>query len=496
MGDQTGFGATSLSRRTALTFGAGAAGLAAIQGSATAQTQSQAASRPADSSASVDVVVVGAGFAGLTAARALRAAGHSVVVLEADDRVGGRTKPGKIAGETVDLGGQWVGPAQARLLALAKEYGVAVYPQFTAGKNILDVAGRRVTYEGETPGLSPMALVELALVIGKFEALARKVPASRPWEAPDAEANDAQTMETWILANAKSPAVRTVMRLAVRTLACAEASEISLLAMLAAASSAGGLNEMISTRGGAQDSMLRGGVWQLAARMAEELGSALVLDAPVTAIRQHEGGVTVQAGERQWRARYVVVTAPPSMAARIDYQPPLPAMRDGLTQRMPMGCVIKVHIAYERPFWRTQGLTGNVLSDRSEFGPWFDHSPEHGSAGGLVGFFAGRAAQRWAERSSDARREQVLKDVAVYLGDEAMKPVDFLEEVWTAAKWHRGGYGATPGLGVLTGFGPALREPVGRIYWAGTETAEAFAGYIDGAIRSGEHSAQEVARRL
>lgn len=113
-----------------------------------------------------------------------------------------------------------------------------------------------------------------------------------------------------------------------------------------------------------------------------------------------------------------------------------------------------------------------------------------------MGFFAGRAAQRWAERSSDARREQVLKDVAVYLGDEAMKPVDFLEEVWTAAKWHRGGYGATPGLGVLTGFGPALREPVGRIYWAGTETAEAFAGYIDGAIRSGEHSAQEVARRL
>ena len=135
MGDQTGFSATSLSRRTALTFGAGAAGLAAMQGSATAQTQSQAASRPADSSASVDVVVVGAGFAGLTAARALRAAGHSVVVLEADDRVGGRTKPGKIAGETVDLGGQWVGPAQARLLALAKEYGVAVYPQFTAGKN-------------------------------------------------------------------------------------------------------------------------------------------------------------------------------------------------------------------------------------------------------------------------------------------------------------------------------------------------------------------------
>lgn len=492
MSDPTGREAAQMSRRSAIGIGVGAVGLSAMRGAAHAE----APGGDAASVASVDVVVVGAGFAGLTAARALRAAGHSVVVLEADDRVGGRTKPGSIAGETVDLGGQWVGPAQDRLLALAREYGVAVYPQFTSGNNIVDLAGHRATYEGETPALGPMALAEFALVIGKFEALARQVPVLRPWEAPGVEAIDAQTMETWILANARSSAVRSAMRLLIRTLACAEAGEVSLLAMLAMASSAGGFNEMVSTRGGAQDAMLEGGVWQLAARMARELDPAVVLEAPVTAIAQDETGVSVWAGRRKWRGKYVIVTAPPSLAARIAYRPALPALRDGLMQRMPMGCVIKAHIAYARPFWRAQGLTGMVLSDSTEFGPWFDHSPVRGATGGLVGLFTGKSARRWADRSPQARRDQVLKDVAAYLGDEALKPIDYIEEVWAATTWQRGGYSSAPGPGVLSAFGPALREPVGRLHWAGTETAEAFSGYIEGAIRSGEHSAQEVARRL
>ncbi len=483
---------TSMSRRSALGLGAGAAGLAALPASAKADAQAtRVVPQP-----SAEVLVVGAGFAGLTAARTLRSAGHSVLVIEADDRVGGRTKRGTIAGETVDLGGQWVGPAQARLLALAKAFGVAIYPQFTDGRNIVDLAGRRATYVGETPALSPVALAEFALAIGRFESLARRVPPLSPWDAPDAEVLDAQTMETWILANAKAPAVRSALRLLIRTLACVEAGDVSLLAMLAMASAAGGFNEMISTRGGAQDAMLRGGVWQLADRMAQELGPAVVLSAPVSAIAQDDHGVTVSSGDRQWRGQFVVITAPPAMAGRIAYAPPLPALRDGLSQRMPMGCVIKVHVAYGRPFWRAEGLTGMVLSDRTAFGPWFDHSPERGTTGGLVGFFAGKSAQQWAERSPGARRDKVLKDIALYFGDEALKPLDYVEEVWAASAWHRGGYAAAPGPGVLTGFGPALREPIGRIHWAGTETAEAFAGYIDGAIRSGESVAEAIARRL
>lgn len=230
--------------------------------------------------------------------------------------------------------------------------------------------------------------------------------------------------------------------------------------------------------------------------MASDLGGAVVLNAPVAKIAQDSSGVTVTTSGGQWRARYVIVSAPPPLASRIEYAPALSARRDGLTQRMPMGCVIKVHIAYARPFWRDKGYAGLVISDVVEFGPWFDHSPRHGATGALVGFFDGGPAQRWADRPPEERRAQVLNDIARYFGAPALKPIDYLEEVWTRDPLHRGGYVASAGPGVLTAFGSALREPVGRIHWAGTETADAWVGYFDGAIRSGERAAQEVTARF
>jgi monoamine oxidase len=482
---KTGAGHEQVSRRAALGLGV-AASAAAVSGAQAAP----AAARE------VDVVVVGAGFAGLTAARALRRAGRTVVVLEADDRVGGRTKPGRIAGETVDLGGQWVGPSQTRLLALAKELGVATYPQYADGKNVIDVGGHRSAYAGEVPGLEPAALGAFADAIGKIDALAAQVPSTEPWKAPNAAELDSQTFESWVAANVKHPSAQTMMRLLTRAVLSAEAAEVSCLAVVAYVAGAGGFSPLIATRGGAQETLFDGGVWQLAGKMAQELGPAVVLNAQVKSIAQDETGVTVATAAGAWRGRQVIVTAPPAIAARIDYAPALPALRDGLSQRMPLGNVIKVHIAYARPFWREQGLTGLVISDRTEFGPWFDHSPPKGGGGSLVGFFDGGPAQRWADRPAAERRAQVLKDIALYLGEAALSPTEYLEEVWNRAPLHRGGYVSVPPPGVLTAFGPALRASVGRIHWAGTETAEAWVGYIDGAIRSGERAAKEVGALL
>lgn len=471
-----------LSRREAIAIAASGVAVAGMPGSASAKDVAQ----------TVEVIIVGAGFAGLTAARELRRAGQSVVVLEADDRVGGRTKAATLAGETIDIGGQWVGPTQTHLLALAKDYGVRVVPQYADGENIIDIAGRMARYRGETPGLADADLAEFGAAVGVLEAAAARLPVPRPWLAPEAAEWDALTVESWLLANVPGKPARELFRGLIRAVMSSEAADVSLLALLSYMASAGGLEALIATRGGAQDSLFEGSVWSIASKIADELGDAVVLGAPVSKIEQDAKGVTVTSARGIWRARRVIVTAPPAMAARIIYEPPLPAQRDGLTQRMPLGNVIKVALAYDRPFWREQGLSGLVISDKTEFGPWFDRGTRLTKGGALVGFFDGAPARRWADRTSADRRARVLDDLAQYFGEAARHPVDYVEEVWTRSPYHRGGYVSVPGPGVLTGFGPAILEPVGRIHWAGTETADAWTGYIDGAIRSGKRAAKEV----
>ncbi|MFI1468915.1 flavin monoamine oxidase family protein [Streptomyces wuyuanensis] len=446
-------------------------------------------------SSDLDVVVIGAGFAGLTAARSLAKAGVSVVVLEADDRVGGRSMAGSIAGHVVDRGGQWVGPTQHHLLGLAEELGVKTYPQYVEGDHIMDIAGREARYkEGEDLPLEPADVAELNRVMGELDALTGKIDAAAPWTAEDADALDAQTFESWLLSATASEPARSVFRVIAQVVFCGRAGQLSLLNLLTYAAASGGIVHMISSRGGSQDSLFVGGAWQLAAKMAEGLGDAVVVNAPVRSIAQTDDGVTVTSDVGVWTAALAVVTAAPPMAARISYFPPMPPGRDSLTQRMPMGSIIKVHVAYETPFWRARGLSGSILSDRTVTGMWIDLSLA--AEGGLVGFFAGGHAQAWADRSPEDRRARVLDDLATYLGPEATTPIDYIDEVWSARPWQRGAYMSVPGPGLLTSFGPALREPVGRIHWAGTETADVSMGYLDGAIQSGKRVAHDCIKRL
>ena len=478
-----------LDRRAALGLGLGAAAVSA-------GSQARAAVTLSPTPPAVDVVVVGAGFSGLTVARSLRKAGVSIVVLEADERVGGRTRAGRVAGHVVDLGGQWVGPGQHHLLALAAELGVKTQLQYVDGKNILDLAGKQLRYEGEMPPFEPRDLEEFSRFVGEVDALAGKVDIAAPWKLPGAEALDAQTVETWLQGATTSAVVRSFFRLFTRALFCVEPGQISVLAMLSMTAAGGGVGPMLATRGGAQDSVFDGSAWRMAGMMAAALGDAVVLNAPVRSIAQTANGVTVTSDAGVWTSALAVVSAPPPMAARISYIPPMPPRRDALTQHMAMGNVIKVQVAYETPFWRDRGLSGQIMSDQAATCMWFDKAYPGTKMGGLVGFFAGGGAQSWADRSLGERRARVLEDLVAYLGPEARTPIDYVDEVWTAAPWQRGGYVANPGPGALTAFGSALREPVGRIHWAGTETADDHIGYIDGAISSGQRVAADCLKRL
>ncbi len=441
----------------------------------------------------VDIAVVGAGLAGLVAARDLLAAGLSVLVLEARDRVGGRTLNHKLEnGAVVEVGGQWVGPTQDRVLALAEELSIGLFPTYVEGDQFLAVDGVVKRYAGDDFALPEDALADVGETQQRLEEMASTVPLDKPWRAAEADTWDVQTVEAWLVANAKTETGLRYWRTLVPALFSAEASEMSLLHFLFYCRSGGTIDRLVATSGGAQESRLVGGSQQLALRLADRLGDAVRLSSPVGAIRQDNRGVEVTHDGGDVKAGRAIVALPPTLAGRIRYSPALPPLRDQLTQQVPMGYVTKVQIAYPEPYWRAEGLSGSVFSIDDEVSVIFDNSPPDLSCGVLLGFLEGGNGRLAGKLPPEERKELILSRFAKFFGPRAADPDEYVEKDWAAEEWSRGCYGGRFGTGVWTGYGKALREPVGRIHWAGTETAQVWNGYMDGAVRSGERVAHEV----
>ncbi len=446
---------------------------------------------------SADVAVIGAGLAGLMAARVITAVGRSVIVLEARGRVGGKTYTRLAAdGTPIDLGGQWIGPTQDHVEALALELGLKTFPTYDMGENIEIRQGQRHQYAGAIPTADPqvaMATVELLL---ELNLMAQQVPLATPWTANDAASWDAQTVQHWLESHVESGAVRILLTQVVRAVFSVEPRDLSLLHFLFYVHSAGSLNQLVGVTRGAQERRFYEGAQTLANRMADELGDRVILDAPVRMITQDDQGVRIDAGDTIVTARRAILALAPTLAGRIRYNPPLPARRDQLTQRMPMGTVIKVQCLYPTAFWRADGLSGQVLSDEDALGLTFDNSPPSGRPGILLGFMEGDAGRQWSDGDPAARRALVLASLAKYFGPAAATPTEYFEQVWAREEYSRGGYAGYMPPGVWTSYGEALHAPCGRLHWAGTETSPIWNGYMEGAIRSGERAAAEVLSAL
>jgi monoamine oxidase len=488
---------TSLSRRRVL-------GTSAITAAGAALTAVSTASPASASTITADVVVIGGGLAGLTAARNLIAAGKSVVLLEARERAGGRVYNMPLGdGTTSEGGAEFIGPTQDRIAALASDMGVATFKTYNTGNNVYYRSGASSTYAaGDLPPDPDLADLYPALQTLGTIAATEMTPGS-PWTAAKAEEYDSQSFYTWSRANTTTDGARVLLDEFISATLSVRSKDVSLLYVLNYIASAGNesnygtIDRLINVTGGGQESRFVGGSALVPLTLAAKLGTSVIkYSCPARKVTVSSSKVTVTTDSTTVIAKRAVVAMSPAMAAKIDFDPALPASRAQLMQRYPMGSIAKFVAVYSTPFWRSSGLTGQAVSDVGPIDSTFDNSPPDGSRGILMGFI-NQSNMRKLDASSTADfTSACLGSFVKYFGSSAASPKLTAFQRWDNEMWSGGGPVGVAPTGVLTEFGTALAKPTGLIHWAGTETSDYWTGYMDGAVRSGERVAKEVAALL
>lgn len=441
----------------------------------------------------VDVVIVGAGFAGLCAAERLVSLGASVAVVEGRDRAGGRALSGEVAGVTVDLGATWVARRHTAIRSLAEKVGCGTTPQFADGSNVLWMNGRRRTYKTTIPKISVMGLIDMARFQSAVTKLIATIDVDSAWSSPDANRLDSISFGEWLDQRHALSTTRALMTVLSKVQWGCTPGDVSMLHALRYIRAAGGIDHMLDVEGGQQQDRITESTQEIATRLADQLGDRVVLGAPVRRIAQDDTGVTVHTDTGEIAASYAIVTTAPAHRSDIEFQPPLPEKSVALTQTWRMGILSKAFVAYETPFWRADGLSGEAVTDTGTVFITFDVSPDPGGPGVLMAFCDPRVYDGFGP---EARRDRVIEQLVELYGAKAATPIDFVDHRWGAEPFAPGGPNPAVPPYAMTTHGSALTEPHGRIHWAGSETGGEWAGTMNGAVLTGQRTAERIAQRL
>ncbi|MBN3769918.1 FAD-dependent oxidoreductase [Burkholderia sp. Se-20378] len=439
----------------------------------------------------LDVVIIGAGLAGLTAARDLRQAGcESFVVLEARDRVGGRTLNYNVDGGYVtEVGGQWIGPGQTAVADLARELEVGTFPSYYEGKTVILGGEGRVAVDLKGTFGTDEA------ISSKLSTMSRDVPSGAPWTSSRVGELDKLSVADWMVKQDIKPEDRIGWDGSCTLSGGAPPVKMGLLHFLSMINSAScDYTQLDSIKHSAQETRFIGGSQILSTKMAGRLGDKVRLSTPVRRISNWDRDVvTLHTDRGDVRARKVIVAIHPALCNQVQFEPPLPEKRASLQRAWPAHSPArKTAMVYRRPFWRGKGLNGHIFQAGGPVIWAYDNSPPGGEIGIINAFV--RNALLPSDRK--AAQRMLTEIYAQAWGDDALSPVSYHDHDWSRVDpWTITCVSAIP-PGFWSAHGDGLHLPCGNLIWSGTETANIWAGYMDGAVRSGHQGALQALNGL